>query len=500
MPNEVNDPSTTYVEDAAETENIDTAFDETAEDDVPSDEITVIEDTDITLEELPEDEISIEEIAVDEDMPLTEEEEWAYKILKRAATLKGITIQRDVFLRTELSKKCPPEVVDAAINSSPLEAGISTDIIDGLADAAITLETNKVTALSAIAGIPGGLFLVGTIPADLVQYFGHTLRIEQKLAYLYGWQSFLNEEDEVDDETMCQLILFLGIMMGVGSINLSVIKFASETAKVGIAKTIQKQALTKTVWYTPLKKILSVVGVKVTKSSFAEVVSRGVPLVGGAVSGGLTYITFRPSAVKLKEYLRILPQATGVNRPEEEIQAEFEQIDKEANANIKKALDAAGDMAGNIASVAVDTAGNIVGAAGDIAGDIANAAGGAAGGIANAAGDVAGNIANAAGDMAGNIANAAGGAASGIASMAAGIGESSKGFFSRFAPKKKTKSPEPAPETATEQVPEPTPESAPKPTDAAAIAEQLRLYKGLLDDGIITQEDFDAKKRELLGL
>ena len=48
--------------------------------------------------------------------------------------------------------------------------------------------------------------------------------------------------------------------------------------------------------------------------------------------------------------------------------------------------------------------------------------------------------------------------------------------------------------------PEPTPESAPKPTDAEAIAEQLRLYKGLLDDGIITQEDFDAKKRELLGL
>ena len=32
------------------------------------------------------------------------------------------------------------------------------------------------------------------------------------------------------------------------------------------------------------------------------------------------------------------------------------------------------------------------------------------------------------------------------------------------------------------------------------VTEELRKYKALLDDGIITAEDFDAKKRELLGL
>ena len=31
-----------------------------------------------------------------------------------------------------------------------------------------------------------------------------------------------------------------------------------------------------------------------------------------------------------------------------------------------------------------------------------------------------------------------------------------------------------------------------------SIVEELKLYKQLLDEGIITQEEFDAKKKELL--
>jgi len=31
-------------------------------------------------------------------------------------------------------------------------------------------------------------------------------------------------------------------------------------------------------------------------------------------------------------------------------------------------------------------------------------------------------------------------------------------------------------------------------------ADEIRKFKGLLDDGIITQEEFDAKKKQLLGL
>ena len=36
-----------------------------------------------------------------------------------------------------------------------------------------------------------------------------------------------------------------------------------------------------------------------------------------------------------------------------------------------------------------------------------------------------------------------------------------------------------------------------KPTDSI---EHLKRYKQLLDAGVITQEEFDAKKKQLLGL
>lgn len=36
--------------------------------------------------------------------------------------------------------------------------------------------------------------------------------------------------------------------------------------------------------------------------------------------------------------------------------------------------------------------------------------------------------------------------------------------------------------------------------DQSDPTDEIRKYKGLLDDGIITQEDFDAKKKQLLGI
>lgn len=385
-------------------------------------------------------EVSVEDVEVDEDIPMSEEEAWAYKILKRAATLKGVTIDRETFLRTELSKKCPPDMVKAAVETNPQAAGVPMKIMDELADAAISIETRKVTGLSALAGIPGGLAMFGTIPADVVQYFAHSLRIEQKLAYIYGWESFLNEEDEVDDETMYRLILFLGVMMQVGSVNVSLTKFAAQTAKVGVAKAIQKQALTKTFWYVPLKKILRVVGVKVTKESLAEAVAKGVPVVGGVVSGGLTYATFRPGAVSLKKHLRALPQATGVVLSEDEMKAVLEQIDEETKADDKAALAAAGEKAAEVANVAMDKAA--------VAADVAR--------------DKAGVAAKA----------AASGLRKGFGGLSARIGKAraSRGKAEAAAPA------------------------------AEDIATQLQAYKSMLDDGLITQEDYDAKKKELLGL
>lgn len=52
------------------------------------------------------------------------------------------------------------------------------------------------------------------------------------------------------------------------------------------------------------------------------------------------------------------------------------------------------------------------------------------------------------------------------------------------------------------EVPSPVPAPAPVPTPAPAVssADEIVKFKQLLDQGIITQEEFDAKKKQLLGL
>ena len=123
----------------------------------------------------------------------------------------------------------------------------------------------------------------------------------------------LNDDDEVDDETLMQLIALMGVMLEVGGAANSITKFAMNTAQKGIAKQIERQALTKTFFYTPMKNVLRVLGVNMTKQTFAKGVSKVVPVVGGVITGGLTYASFKPGAERLRRYLRALP-LSGINQ------------------------------------------------------------------------------------------------------------------------------------------------------------------------------------------
>lgn len=172
-----------------------------------------------------------------------EAEEFAKAIMQRAASLKVVKIQRDVFLRTEVKKRFPEIDADLAVDTTPAEAGISPVDLDRMAIDAIELETTKCAGLSFLAGIPGGLAMVGTVPADLAQYFAHVMRIEQKLAYIYGWQSFLNEDDEVDDETVMKLVVLMGVMMQVGGAANAVTAFASTPRARGLRKRSKSKPL-----------------------------------------------------------------------------------------------------------------------------------------------------------------------------------------------------------------------------------------------------------------
>ncbi len=122
-------------------------------------------------------------------------------VLVESAKLPMVKIDRELFLRKELRDRYSQETVEKAIQYNPAYAGICVEDINKIAKSCITAETTKVTALSAAAGLPGGFIMIGTVPADLAQYFGHILRILQKLIYLYGWHDLSLDSKEMNEET-----------------------------------------------------------------------------------------------------------------------------------------------------------------------------------------------------------------------------------------------------------------------------------------------------------
>lgn len=231
-------------------------------------------------------------------------------VLSAASQLPGVKIDREKYLAGALSKKFSPEVVAMAIETSPAVAGIEPERLSAIADASIRYETTKVTALSTAAGIPGGLAMAGTVPADMVQYFGHVLRITQKLAYLYGWNNLLSGADEeVDDEARNLIILFIGVMFGAQGATDAVAQLSKLVAQA-VAKRLPQRALTKGVVYPVVKKVATFLGVHMTKEVFGKGVAKAIPVIGGIVSGGITLATYAPMSLKLKDYLAGLEVAS----------------------------------------------------------------------------------------------------------------------------------------------------------------------------------------------
>ncbi|MFF5956977.1 hypothetical protein [Streptomyces luteogriseus] len=220
-----------------------------------------------------------------------------------AARLPGVRIHREAYLRKALARYCSEDEIRIAVEETPAVAGIPVDVLDKAANDSIRYETAKVSALSAAAGLPGFMALPATVPADLAQYFGHMLRIAQKLAYLYSWPDLFSDDgDDVDDATMGVLTLFFGVMFGTQSANAAVGKVAEMMAKQA-AKKLPQKALTKGVIYPIVKKVAAYIGAEMTKQTFAKSVSKVIPVVGAAISGTLTFATYRPMSKRLKRHL-----------------------------------------------------------------------------------------------------------------------------------------------------------------------------------------------------
>lgn len=217
----------------------------------------------------------------------------------------GIKINREAFLRKELFKRFPQEVIDDAVAYNPLHAKIPQEDIEKIADEVIQYERVCVSGISAALGTPGGVAMVATIPADIAQYYGYMLRATQKLLYLYGFPQIDVEEDgqPIDTETMNTLIVCMGVMYGVAGAN-NALKAMAKALGTGVEKQLMKKALTKGAIYPIVKSVSKWFGVKMTKEVFAGFFKKAIPVVGGVIGGGLTYATFKPCCEKLRNVLK----------------------------------------------------------------------------------------------------------------------------------------------------------------------------------------------------
>lgn len=169
------------------------------------------------------------------------------KVMGAALSMPGVKVDRDDFLKKELKNYCSPEQLNLAISSRPIN-GVSKEIIDRIANACINSHTTKVTTISAVAGIPGGFVMAGTIPADMAQYYWHVFVLAQKLAYLYGFPDLRDENGNLTDTASDMLTLFVGVMMGASAANQAIKGLAKEFAKQ-VVKRLPQKALTKTMYY-----------------------------------------------------------------------------------------------------------------------------------------------------------------------------------------------------------------------------------------------------------
>ena len=216
----------------------------------------------------------------------------------------GVHIDREQFLQKELYKNHPQDVINVAICETPAKAGISSNEINKIAEEVINYERNCVSGISAALGMPGGAAMAATIPADIVQYYGYTLRAAQKLLYLYGFPEIDSYEDDLylDTETINALTLCLGVMYGAAGAN-NAIKGMAKALAVGVEKQLLKKALTKGTIYPFVKNVAKWFGVNMTKKVFAGFFKNAIPILGGVIGGGITYATFKPCCNRLKSVL-----------------------------------------------------------------------------------------------------------------------------------------------------------------------------------------------------
>ncbi len=247
----------------------------------------------------------------------------AEDIVHLAFKVPGVQVDRKKFLKKEFRHKFSWLRIQKAIKTNPMKAKMNPNKIDEIAESVIQSEREKVSLISAALGLPGGAASLVASTADIAQYYGSMLVAAQKLLYLYGFPQMecASVREDIDSSTMNQIILCLGVMYGIAGANLALNSLSKAIGK-GVKKQLLKKALTKGTIYPIVKKISRWFGMNMTKKAFANFFGKSIPIVGGIIGGGMTYLSFKPCCERLKDVLK----DTALSNPNH-VESDDEEID-----------------------------------------------------------------------------------------------------------------------------------------------------------------------------
>ncbi|GBF03682.1 EcsC family protein [Lactiplantibacillus pentosus] len=244
----------------------------------------------------------------------------ALNVLNESLKLPFIKVDRSDFLTKTFSNKI--DDMPKLFKEGP-QAFFSKEELDRIASNVINSNVLKSSSISFASGLPGGVAIAATIPADMAQFYGYSLKLAQEISYVYGYQDIWTNQDELTEDAKNTLILYLGIMFGVSSAG-STIRILSNKLALQALKQLPNKTLTKHLYFTILKKVLAIFGTKLTKATFAKGVSKVIPVVGGVLSGSMNYLSLKPMANKLKDEL-----GKSVNYTQQDFEQDIKILNEE---------------------------------------------------------------------------------------------------------------------------------------------------------------------------
>ena len=243
----------------------------------------------------------------------------AIKVLQQVVKLPVVKVNREKFLVEKFSKELDEKDIAKLLEQGPPSL-LPQETLDRVARSCIKDNVLRASGTSVLAGLPGGILMALTIPTDVA----FSLKLAQELGYIYGFNDLWASRNDLSEEAKNTLLLYLGVMLGVNGAG-ALLRSGGVTVAKHVMTTVPQKAVAKAGWYPILKKVMKIFGVTLTRRGLAKGMGKAIPILGGVISGGLTYATMKPMGERLQKELSKL-----VNYSEVQYQNDIAIIQKEA--------------------------------------------------------------------------------------------------------------------------------------------------------------------------